>query len=165
MDHQYGRLAQLVEQLTLNQWAQGSSPWSSTRNCLFLWIFHRNGLFSCLFCPIFVSFVHFYPLFGGYFLLFSPCWGTNWGTDWGINWSVNWGINWGIKSPTFIFSILSINKNIPTSLLPEVNIHPTNRYTCHLKKFFIFSLEKFCRNLGRTREQSPQVSLFVDKAK
>ena len=102
-------------------------------------ISHRNGLFSCLFCPIFVSFVHFYPLFGGYFLLFSPCWGTNWGTDWGINWSVNWsvnwGINWGIKSPTFIFSILSINKNIPTSLLPEVNIHPTNRYTCHLIYF------------------------------
>ena len=27
----YGRLAQLVEQLTLNQWVQGSSPWSSTK--------------------------------------------------------------------------------------------------------------------------------------
>ena len=30
MDHHSGWLAQLVEQLTLNQWAQGSSPWSST---------------------------------------------------------------------------------------------------------------------------------------
>ena len=29
-----GWLAQLVEQLTLNQWAQGSSPWSSTKNNL-----------------------------------------------------------------------------------------------------------------------------------
>ena len=25
-------LAQLVEQLTLNQWVQGSSPWEDTRN-------------------------------------------------------------------------------------------------------------------------------------
>ena len=29
--NRYGRLAQLVEQLTLNQWVQGSSPWSSTK--------------------------------------------------------------------------------------------------------------------------------------
>ena len=28
---QYAPLAQLVEQLTLNQWAQGSSPWRCTR--------------------------------------------------------------------------------------------------------------------------------------
>ena len=29
--HIYAPLAQLVEQLTLNQWAQGSSPWRCTR--------------------------------------------------------------------------------------------------------------------------------------
>ncbi len=27
----YGPVAQLVEQLTLNQWVQGSSPWQSTK--------------------------------------------------------------------------------------------------------------------------------------
>ena len=35
-------LAQLVEQLTLNQWVQGSSPWEDTKDtskrCLFLCI-------------------------------------------------------------------------------------------------------------------------------
>ena len=35
-------LAQLVEQLTLNQWVQGSSPWEDTKRhlarCLFLYI-------------------------------------------------------------------------------------------------------------------------------
>ena len=35
-------LAQLVEQLTLNQWVQGSSPWEDTKRhpigCLFLFL-------------------------------------------------------------------------------------------------------------------------------
>ena len=43
----YAPLAQLVEQLTLNQWAQGSSPWRCTRPhpvcCM------RTGFFVCLF--------------------------------------------------------------------------------------------------------------------
>ena len=36
----YAPLAQLVEQLTLNQWAQGSSPWRCTRKCREIERFH-----------------------------------------------------------------------------------------------------------------------------
>ena len=38
-------LAQLVEQLTLNQWVQGSSPWEDTKTSIrvsFFYVFHRN---------------------------------------------------------------------------------------------------------------------------
>ena len=39
-ERNYVFLAQLVEQLTLNQWVQGSSPWEDTKRhpigCLFL---------------------------------------------------------------------------------------------------------------------------------
>ena len=34
-------LAQLVEQLTLNQWVQGSSPWEDTKDI-------RKGVFFCV---------------------------------------------------------------------------------------------------------------------
>ena len=38
-------LAQLVEQLTLNQWVQGSSPWEDTKTSVrvsFFYVFYRN---------------------------------------------------------------------------------------------------------------------------
>ena len=39
---EYAPLAQLVEQLTLNQWVQGSSPWRCTKK--------RHRFIRCLFC-------------------------------------------------------------------------------------------------------------------
>ena len=48
-EHKFNRknapLAQLVEQLTLNQWAQGSSPWRCTRNGQNLTVL---TVFSCI---------------------------------------------------------------------------------------------------------------------
>ena len=81
-------------------------------------ISHRNGHFFYPFYPIFVSFVHFYPPFGGYFLLFSSFWG------------INWGINWGIKSATFSLDFPAIfNMHTTIFSLHKANIHLINRYT------------------------------------
>ena len=41
----YAPLAQLVEQLTLNQWVQGSSPWRCTKNC---------STCDCNFLPLYI---------------------------------------------------------------------------------------------------------------
>ena len=56
-------LAQLVEQLTLNQWVQGSSPWEDTKDtskgCLFFVymreIYKNLRFFLCM-CEIFTTF-------------------------------------------------------------------------------------------------------------
>ena len=57
-------LAQLVEQLTLNQWVQGSSPWEDTKDtskgCLFLCIcgkYIKIFDFSCV-CAKFLLLLH-----------------------------------------------------------------------------------------------------------
>ena len=50
----YAPLAQLVEQLTLNQWAQGSSPWRCTKKCREIERFH--GFF--VFCNTAARFLH-----------------------------------------------------------------------------------------------------------
>ena len=46
-------LAQLVEQLTLNQWVQGSSPWEDTKRhligCLFLFCRMSMSAYRCFF--------------------------------------------------------------------------------------------------------------------
>ena len=41
-DKEHVFLAQLVEQLTLNQWVQGSSPWEDTKDTNF-------GVFFCVY--------------------------------------------------------------------------------------------------------------------
>ena len=78
-------------------------------------ISHRNGHFFYPFYPIFVSFVHFYPPFGGYFLLFSSF----------------WGINWGIKSASFSLDFSSVfNMHTTIFSLHKANIHPINHCKC-----------------------------------
>ena len=55
-------LAQLVEQLTLNQWVQGSSPWEDTKTSVRVSFFmyfieiHKIVYFFLRMCKIFTTF-------------------------------------------------------------------------------------------------------------